>query len=66
MKKFWMCLAVGGTNFFSDSAPKYRHDTRAKAEAEARRLALTTGKQVFVLEAVHVAQKIEVSCEDLT
>ena len=65
MKKFWMCLAVGET-LFGDNALKHCHDTRAKAEAEAKRLALTTGKQVFVLEAVHVAQKTEVSCEDLT
>lgn len=51
MKKFWMLYVEGAT------APRVQHWSKAKAEAEAERLARTVpDSRVFLLEATAVAR----------
>lgn len=52
-----MLYAEGGT------ASTFRHDTKEGAKREAERLAVQTGKRVYVLEAVASCVKNDVTWE---
>lgn len=54
---FWMLYVEGG------GAPTFRHDTPDGAKREAERLAVQTGKRVYVLEAVASCVKNDVTWE---
>ncbi len=59
--KFWLVWNP------ARNAPTQRHFNRRKAQQEAERLArLSPGDQFYVLEAVSLTQKVDVSTIDLT
>lgn len=51
VKPFWMIYGEG------KSAPNVRHDSLAKARAEAERLAVAVGVKFYVLKCVGVAEQ---------